>query len=40
MGAGLSQEHLSHAHTLSQAAAASQNASAVLAHIIGTLEVE
>ena len=40
MGAGLSQEHLSHAHTLSQAAAASQNASAVLAHIIGTLERE
>lgn len=37
MGAGLSQEHLSHAHTLEQAAAASQNASAVLAHIIGNL---
>jgi purine-nucleoside phosphorylase len=40
MGAGLSQEQLSHAHTLSQAAAASQNASAVLAHIIGTLELD
>ena len=40
MGAGLSQEHLSHAHTLSQAAAASQNASAVLAHIIATLELD
>jgi purine-nucleoside phosphorylase len=40
MGAGLSQEHLSHTHTLSQAAAAGQNASAVLAHIIGTLEME
>jgi purine-nucleoside phosphorylase len=40
MGAGLSQEHLSHAHTLSQAVTASQNASAVLAHIIGTLELE
>jgi purine-nucleoside phosphorylase len=40
MGAGLSQEHLSHAHTLSQASAASQNASAVLAHIIGTLELD
>jgi purine-nucleoside phosphorylase len=40
MGAGLSQEHLSHAHTLSQAAEASQNASAVLAHIIGTLELD
>ena len=40
MGAGLSQEHLSHAHTLSQAAAASQNASAMLAHIIGTLELD
>ena len=40
MGAGLSQEHLSHAHTLSQAAAASQNASAVLAHSIGTLVLD
>ena len=40
MGAGLSQEALSHAHTLSQAAAASRNASAVLAHIIGTLELD
>jgi purine-nucleoside phosphorylase len=40
MGAGLSHEHLSHAHTLSQAAVASQNASALLAHIIGTLKLE
>lgn len=40
MGAGLSQERLSHAHTLSQAAAASQNASALLAHIIGTLALD
>ena len=40
MGAGLSQEHLSHAHTLSQAAAASRSASAVLAHIIATLELD
>jgi purine-nucleoside phosphorylase len=40
MGAGLSQEHLSHAHTLSQAAAASQTASAVLAHIIGQLVLD
>jgi purine-nucleoside phosphorylase len=40
MGAGLSQEQLSHAHTLSQAAAASQHASAVLAHIIGTLKLD
>ena len=40
MGAGLSQERLSHAHTLSQAAAASQNASALLAHIIGTFALD
>jgi purine-nucleoside phosphorylase len=40
MGAGLSAEHLSHAHTLSQAAAASQQASTVLAHIIGNLNLD
>jgi purine-nucleoside phosphorylase len=40
MGAGLSNEHLSHAHTLSQAAAASQNAVAVLAHIISSLNLD
>jgi purine-nucleoside phosphorylase len=40
MGAGLSQERLSHAHTLSQAAAVSQNASALLAHIIGTFALD
>lgn len=40
MGAGLSAEHLSHAHTLSQAAAASQEASAVLAHIIAKLQLD
>jgi purine-nucleoside phosphorylase len=40
MGAGLSNEHLSHAHTLSQAAAASQNAVAVLAHIISNLTLD
>jgi purine-nucleoside phosphorylase len=40
MGAGMSQEHLSHAHTLSQAATASQSASALLAHIIGTLDLD
>ena len=40
MGAGMSQERLSHSHTLSQAAAASQNASALLARIIGTLDLE
>lgn len=40
MGAGLSQESLSHSHTLSQAAVASQNASAVLAHIIGNLTLD
>lgn len=40
MGAGLSAEQLSHAHTLSQAAAASQQASTVLAHIIGNLNLD
>jgi purine-nucleoside phosphorylase len=40
MGAGLSNENLSHAHTLRQASCASQHASAVLAHIIGTLELD
>jgi purine-nucleoside phosphorylase len=40
MGAGLSQEHLSHAHTLSQAAVASQTASALLAHLIGHLALD
>jgi len=39
MGAGLSTEHLSHAHTLSQAQAASDLASGVLAAIIGGLEL-
>ena len=40
MGAGLSQEQLSHAHTLSQAALASHSASSLLAHIIGTLVLD
>lgn len=40
MGAGLSDAHLSHAHTLAQAAEASRTASAVLAHIVGNLELE
>lgn len=40
MGAGLSNEHLSHAHTLEQAAQASNSASTVLAHIIGKLELD
>jgi purine-nucleoside phosphorylase len=40
MGAGLSQEHLSHAHTLTQAAAASQKASAILAHVIANLNLD
>ncbi|WP_342617833.1 purine-nucleoside phosphorylase [Rhodoferax sp. GW822-FHT02A01] len=40
MGAGLSDEHLSHAHTLSQAAAASSGASELLAHIVGNLVFE
>jgi purine-nucleoside phosphorylase len=39
MGAGLSAERLSHAHTLAQAAAASQQASRVLAHIVGQLNL-
>ena len=39
MGAGLSSEHLSHAHTLSEAAAASHTASAVLASILANLEL-
>jgi len=39
MGAGLSTEHLSHAHTLQEAAAASHTASAVLAHILANLEL-
>jgi len=40
MGAGLSGEHLSHAHTLSQAATASSAASKLLAHIVGNLALE
>ncbi|RFO98818.1 purine-nucleoside phosphorylase [Rhodoferax lacus] len=40
MGAGLSGERLSHAHTLSQAAAAGVQASAVLAHVIGNLKLD
>jgi purine-nucleoside phosphorylase len=40
MAAGLSAEHLSHAHTLSQAAAASQQASTVLADIIANLHLD
>jgi hypothetical protein len=40
MGAGLSAERLSHAHTLSQAAAASAQASRVLAHLIGHLNLD
>jgi purine-nucleoside phosphorylase len=40
MGAGLSAELLSHAHTLSQAAAASQQASSTLAHIIAHLNLD
>jgi purine-nucleoside phosphorylase len=40
MGAGLSAERLSHAHTLSQAAAASEQASRVLAHLIGHLNLD
>lgn len=40
MGAGLSSETLSHAHTLEQAQAASTRASAVLAAIVGTLNLE
>jgi purine-nucleoside phosphorylase len=40
MGAGLSQEHLSHAHTLSQAAVASQTASRVLAHIVAKMALD
>lgn len=39
MGAGLSAEALSHAHTLSQAQAASEMASGLLADIIAALEV-
>jgi purine nucleoside phosphorylase len=40
MGAGLSAERLSHAHTLRQAQAASQQASAWLAHTIGLLKLD
>jgi purine-nucleoside phosphorylase len=40
MGAGLSQERLSHAHTLSQAAQASQAASVLLAHLIAHLALD
>lgn len=40
MGAGLSNEHLSHAHTLTQAAVAGKTASSLLAHIIGNLKVD
>ncbi len=40
MGAGLSGERLSHAHTLSQAAAASQQASGLLAYIIANLNLD
>jgi purine-nucleoside phosphorylase len=39
MGAGLSSEQLSHAHTLSQAHAAGDVASGVLAAIIGGLNL-
>lgn len=39
MGAGLSAEHLSHAHTLSQAQAGGDLASGVLAAIIGGLDL-
>ncbi len=38
MGAGLSNEHLSHAHTLSQAQAVSAVASGLLADIIGNID--
>lgn len=40
MGAGLSSEHLSHAHTLSEAAKASQQASTLLAHIVAHLTLD
>jgi purine-nucleoside phosphorylase len=40
MGAGLSDERLSHAHTLSQAAQASQSASSLLAHVIAHLALD
>jgi purine-nucleoside phosphorylase len=40
MGAGLSDERLSHAHTLSQAAQASQAASSLLAHVIAHLALD
>ncbi len=40
MGAGLSAEQLSHAHTLSQAVAASQQASSTLAHILANLQLD
>ena len=39
MGAGLSAEQLSHAHTLEQAQAASATASALLAAIVGSIEL-
>ena len=39
MGAGLSNEQLSHAHTLSQAQANSEAASGLLAAIIGGIEL-
>jgi len=39
MGAGLSDEQLSHAHTLAQAGAGSTQASALLAAIVGTLNL-
>ncbi|MDT8992315.1 purine-nucleoside phosphorylase [Curvibacter sp. APW13] len=40
MGAGLSQEQLSHAHTLEQAQAASDRASSLLAHVVAGLQLE
>jgi purine-nucleoside phosphorylase len=39
MGAGLSHEQLSHAHTLEQAQAASAAASGLLAEIVGQLDL-
>jgi purine-nucleoside phosphorylase len=40
MGAGLSAEHLSHTHTLRQAATASAQAGAVLAQLLGQLQLD
>ncbi len=39
LGAGMSAEHLSHAHTLSQAQEGSAKASQLLAHIIASIEI-